>query len=126
MLPIMPSTKIVWIALDLKSLNDISWTTDPNSNKLTELFLVIPSTKISQMVPLNGSAQMDKRIARALDKKCILTTSPPEPLVYIQNNFTEFFLMMPSTKLHKRFHSAEQTGISLRFGVAGRNCQETG
>ena len=60
------------------------------------------------MVPLSGSAQMDKRIARALDKKYILTTSSPEPLVYIQNNFTEFFLMMPSTKLHKWFHSAEQ------------------
>ena len=69
---------------------------------------MILSTKITQMVPLNGSAQMDKRIARALDKKYILTTSPPEPLVYIQNNFTEFFLMMPSTKLNKRFHSAEQ------------------
>ena len=60
---------------------------------------MIPSTKIAQMVPLNGSAQMNKRIARALDKKYILTTSPPEPLVHIQNNFTEFFLMMPSTKL---------------------------
>ena len=108
MLPIMPSTKIVWIALDLKSLNDISWTTGPNSNNLTELFLVIPSTKIAHMVLLNGSAQMDKRIARALDKKYILTTSSPEPLVHIQNNFTEFILMMPSTKLHKWFHSAEQ------------------
>ena len=73
---------------------------------------MIPSTKIAQMVLLNGpahgSAQMDKRIARALDKKYILTTSPPEPLVHIQNNFTEFFLMMPSTKLHKWFFSAEQ------------------
>ena len=53
---------------------------------------------------------MDKRIARALEKKYILTTSPPdhEPLVHIENNFTEFFVMMPSTKLHKWFHSAEQ------------------
>ena len=42
-----------------------------------------------------------QRIARALDKKYILTTSPHEPLVHIQNNFTDFFLMMPSTKLHK-------------------------
>ena len=108
MLPILPSTKSVWIALDLKCLNDISWTTGPNSNNLTELFLVIPSTKIAQMFPLNGSAQMDKRIARALDKKDILTTSSPEPLVHIQNNFTEFFLVMPSIKVHKWFHSAEQ------------------
>ena len=69
---------------------------------------MIPSTKIAQMVLLNGSAQMDKMIARALDKKYILTTSSPEPLVNIQNNFTEFFLMMPSTILHKWFHSAEQ------------------
>ena len=57
---------------------------------------MIPSTKIAQMVPLNGSAQMDKRIARALDKKYILTTSP-EPLVHIQKKFTEFFLLL---KLH--------------------------
>ena len=77
-------------------------------SNLTELFLVIPSTKIAQMVLLNGSAQMDKRIARALDKKYILTTSSPETLVHIQNNFTEFFLVMPFTKLHKWFHSAEQ------------------
>ena len=69
---------------------------------------MIPSTKIAQMVPLNGYVQMDKRIARALDKKYILTTSSPQPLVHIQNNFTEFFLVMSSTKLHKWFHSAEQ------------------
>ena len=68
---------------------------------------MIPTTKIAQMVPLNGSTQMDKRIARALDKKYILTTSP-EPLVHIQKNFTEFFYMMRSTKLHKWFHYAEQ------------------
>ena len=52
---------------------------------------MIPSTKIAQIVLLNGSAQMDKRIARALDKKYILTTSSPEPLVHIEHNFTEFF-----------------------------------
>ena len=26
-------------------------------------------------------------------------TSPPEPLVQIQNNFTETFIMMPSNKI---------------------------
>ena len=46
----------------------------------------------------NGSTLMNKGAARALDKKCILMTFPPEPLVQIQNNFTEMFLMMPSSK----------------------------
>ena len=49
MLPIMSSTKncMIW-----SLLNDISWTTGPNSNDFTELFLVIPSTEIAQIVPL--------------------------------------------------------------------------
>ena len=37
-------------------------------------------------------------------------TSPPEPLIQIQNNFTEMILMMPSTKLHKWLRSFEQRG----------------
>ena len=36
--------------------------------------------------------------ARTLDKKHFETTSPPEPLGQIQNNFTEMFLIMPSAK----------------------------
>ena len=56
---------------------------------------MIPSAKIAQMIALKWTKEM------------YLTTSP-EPLVHIQNNFTEIFLMMPSTKLHKWFHYAEQ------------------
>ena len=41
---------------------------------------------------------MEKRAARALDKK-YLTTFPPERLVQFLNNFTELFLMMHSTKI---------------------------
>ena len=35
-------------------------------------------------------------------------TFPPEPPVQIQNNFKEMFHLMPSTKLHKCFFSAEK------------------
>ena len=42
---------------------------------------------------------MNKGAARALDKKYLLMTFPPEPLVQIQNNFTEFILTMASTKI---------------------------
>ena len=41
---------------------------------------MMPSTKISQ----NGSAPSDKGAVRALDKKCLLMTFPPEPLVQNQ------------------------------------------
>ena len=110
-------------------------------NDFTELFLIMPFTKIAQMVLLycskgpqelkirniskryllnqcqnsnyfirivphdaflhSGSSLLlpNKRAARALNKKCILITSPPEPLVQIQNNFTELFLMIASTKI---------------------------
>ena len=33
------------------------------------------------------------------DKKYLKKTSPPEPLVRIQNNFTELLLLTPSTKI---------------------------
>ena len=46
----------------------------------------------------NGCAPLNKRAARALDKNYLKTTSP-EPQVQFQNNFTELFLMMPSTKI---------------------------
>ena len=39
----------------------------------------------------------NKGAARALDKKCLLMASP-EPLAQIQNDFTELFLIMDSTK----------------------------
>ena len=100
----MHSTKIVWIALDLKSFKGYllnHW------SKFKYFHRIVSRDSLYQNCT-NGSAQMDKRIAKAAEKKYILTTSPPEPLVHIQNNFTEFFLMMPSTKLHKWFQSAEQ------------------
>ena len=54
---------------------------------------MIPTTNTTQMVSPNKGA------ARALDKKCLLMTFPPEPLVQIENNLTELFLMMASTKI---------------------------
>ena len=50
----------------------------------------------------NCSAPANKWAARALNKEYTLMTFPPGPLVQIQNNFTELFLMMASTK-HKQF-----------------------
>ena len=41
-----------------------------------------------------------------------------EPMVQIQNNFTELFLMLPSTKLHKWFRSAEQK--DLMFSIINK------
>ena len=48
----------------------------------------MPFTKIAQMVLM----------ARAVDKKYFETLSPIEPLIQIENNFTEMFIM-PSTKI---------------------------
>ena len=36
--------------------------------------------------------------AKAPDRKYLQKASPPEPLVQIQNNFTELFLLIPSSK----------------------------
>ena len=49
-------------------------------------------------MPATGSAPPNKKAARTTDK-IFLTTSPPEPLVQIQNIFTEMFLMMPFYKI---------------------------
>ena len=57
------------------------------------MFLMMPSTKIAQMV-----FSTEKGAARVLDKKYLQMTFPPEPLVQIQNNLTEIFLMS-STKI---------------------------
>ena len=48
---------------------------------------------------INGSAPQNRRAARAPDKKYLQMTSPPESLVQIKNNFTELFLIIPSTKI---------------------------
>ena len=45
-------------------------------NNFTELFIMMLSTKITQIVP--SIEQMD---VRALDKKCLLVSFPTEPLV---------------------------------------------
>ena len=46
---------------------------------------------------INGSAPLNRRAARALDKKSF-KQPVPELLVQIQDKFTQLFLMMPSTK----------------------------
>ena len=117
-------------------------------NNFTELFLLIPSTKLAQIVLLrwtkgppepqirnifkrhllwnhlskfkiisqnlenstNGSAPLNRGAARAPDKKYLLTTSPPKPLVQTSYNFTWMFPITPSFKLHKWFCSMEQEG----------------
>ena len=72
-----------------------SWTTGPNSNQFHR---IVPHDALKQTCK-NVYTLQNKRAARALDKKYLLATSPPEPLVQIQNYFTDMFLMMPSTKL---------------------------
>ena len=52
-------------------------------NNIKEMFLMMPSTKIAEIVLLSG-----KRVGRAIDKKYLQMKSP-EPLVQNQNNFTE-------------------------------------
>ena len=47
----------------------------------------------------NGSAPLNKRAARAPDKKYLKKTSPFEPLVQIHNISSELFLIIPSTKI---------------------------
>ena len=37
--------------------------------------------------------------AKAPDRKYLQKASPPEPLVQIQNSFTEFNLIIPSTNI---------------------------
>ena len=41
--------------------------------------------------------------ARALDKKCLETTYPTDPMVQIHNVFTKMFPMMSSTKMTQMF-----------------------
>ena len=56
---------------------------------------MMPSTKIAQMVPLPEQ----KGAARALDKKYVLMAFSPEPLVQIQNNSIELFLVIISPEI---------------------------
>ena len=57
------------------------------------LFPMMPSFQIAQMVSLHQTVGLPE-----LQKRFFKMTSP-EPLVQIQNNFTELFLLIPSTKL---------------------------
>ena len=43
-----------------------------------------------------------------IEKKKLSKTSPPRPVVWFQNNFTEIFLEWPSTKPAKSFRFTEQ------------------
>ena len=56
---------------------------------------------------INGSAPLN-RSARVLYKKS------PEPLAQIQNNFTEIFLIIPSTKFAKNAYTPLNT-MAARF-----------
>ena len=60
------------------------------------MFLMMPSTKIAQMVLLRR-----KGFGRALDKKYLQMKSP-EPVVQNQNDFTETVLMLPSTEIDQK------------------------
>ena len=44
-------------------------------------------------------APLNKMAAKAPDRKYLQKASTPEPLVQIQNNFTELFLIIPSTNI---------------------------
>ena len=58
------------------------------------MFPIMHSTKIAYMVLFRWAWA-----ARALDEKSFLKKkTPPEPLVQIQNSFSELF-MIPSTKI---------------------------
>ena len=63
-------------------------------NNFPEMFGIMPSITIAQMVPLLPK----KMAARALDKKYLKMTPIPEPVAQNQNNFTEILmiLVMPS------------------------------
>ena len=65
-------------------------------NNFTEIFLMMPSTKIAQMVYF-----CQKGICRALDKKYPRMKSPAQ-LVQNLNNFTEMVLMLPSTVIDQK------------------------
>ena len=41
-------------------------------------------------------------------------TSPPEPLVQLQNNFKEMCLIMPSTKIDQNFKLAQLNNMATR------------
>ena len=79
-------------ALDKKYKKNLSEPTGPNS---IQFHRNVPHNALNQNCP-NAPALMNKSATRAIDK-IYLKTTPSEPLVQIQNNFTEMFLALPST-----------------------------
>ena len=57
------------------------------------MFLMAPSAKLPKWFH-----SAEQSAARALDKNHNYTTSPPQPLVKIQNILAELFLIMPWSK----------------------------
>ena len=54
------------------SLNGISWTIGPDQNDFTELFLMMYSIKIAQMVPLQWTKGLPDILMRNVFKKNLL------------------------------------------------------
>ena len=70
----------------------------------------MPFTTIALMVLLRfGSAE--QKGFRALDEKYLSTTSP-KILVQIQNDFTELFFMMASTKIAQKDFTWQNKGAT--------------
>ena len=65
-------------------------------NNFTEMFLMMPSTKVAQMGLLRR-----KWVGRAIDKKYLQMKSP-KPLVQSKNNFTEMVHMLLSTSIDQK------------------------
>ena len=86
-----PSKKLACGAVDKKSFKMTSL--EPLARieyNFTEKCLIMPS---ATTIPSNSMS------TRAVDNKLVKTTSGPEPLVQIQNNFRAMFFIMPSTKI---------------------------
>ena len=56
------------------------------------MFGKVPTIIIAEMT-------WNKKATRAIGKKYLWMTLPPDPLVQMQNNLTEMFLMMSFTKI---------------------------
>ena len=68
------------------------------------MFLMIPSTKIAQMVLLCQKGDLQSSRNKYLQMKS------PEPLVQNQKKITEMVLKLPSTQVDQKFSLAEQHG----------------
>ena len=82
-------------AIRTKNRNIFNW----HLNYMSKFKLISQNYSSKCLLPKlhNWFRKGEKRAVRVVDKKYLQTTSP-EPLVQIQNNFTDFFLIMPSPK----------------------------